>query len=152
MLHIYVDADASPVKEEIYRVARRYDLPVTLVANAALRIPDDAKFQLVVVGEGIDVADDWIAEHVEDGDIVVTAGIPLAARCLEKGAEAIGTTGYPFTPDNVGDALATREILASLRESGESTRGPAPFQKKDRSRFLQALDAAVQRIRRRDDS
>ena len=147
MLNIYVDADACPVKDEVYRVARRYDLTVTLVANSRMRLPDDARTRLVVVGEGLDVADDWIAEHADTGDIVITGDIPLAARCLAKGARVIGPTGKPFTEDNVGDALATREILAQLRSVGEPTAGPAPFAKRDRSRFLQALDAAIQAIR-----
>jgi uncharacterized protein YaiI (UPF0178 family) len=146
-LHIYVDADACPVKEEVYRVARRYGLRVTLVANAPQRIPGDEAFALVVVREGLDVADDWIAGHAGEGDIVITADIPLAARCLRNGARVIGTTGRPFTEDNVGAALATREILAELRGAGELTSGPRPFEKRDRSRFLQALDTAVQAIR-----
>jgi uncharacterized protein YaiI (UPF0178 family) len=146
--HIYIDADACPVKEEVYRVARRYALRVTLVANAPLRIPDDEEFDLVVVREGMDVADDWISEHAGPTDIVITADIPLAARCLRNGSRVIGTTGRPFTDDNVGGALATREILSELRGAGEMTSGPPPFERKDRSRFLQALDAAVQAIRR----
>jgi uncharacterized protein len=146
MLHIYVDADACPVKEEVYRVARRYALPVTLVANAPQRIPEE--FTLVVVREGLDAADDWIAEHAGEGDIVITADIPLAARCLRNGARVIGTTGRPFTDDNVGGALATREILSELRGAGEFTSGPPPMEKRDRSRFLQALDTAIQAIRR----
>lgn len=148
MLHIYVDADACPVKEEVYRVARRYALEVTLVANAPQRIPEDERFALVVVREGMDVADDWIATHAGEGDIVITADIPLAARCLRNGARVIGTTGRPFTEDNVGGALATREILSELRGAGEVTYGPRPFEKQDRSRFLQALDTAIQAIRR----
>lgn len=148
MLNIYVDADACPVKDEVYRVAKRYALRVTLVANSRMRIPEDDGIELVVVGEGLDVADDWIAEHADSGDIVITGDIPLAARCLAKGARVIGTTGNPFTEDNVGDALATREILSQLRSVGEPTTGPAPFAKRDRSRFLQALDAAIQSIRR----
>jgi uncharacterized protein len=147
LLHIYVDADACPVKEEVYRVARRYSLGVTLVANSPQRIPDDERVALVVVREGMDAADDWIAEHAGEGDIVVTADIPLAARCLRNGARVIGTTGRPFTDDNVGAALVTREILSELRGAGEKTSGPAPFGKKDRSRFLQALDTAIQAIR-----
>jgi uncharacterized protein YaiI (UPF0178 family) len=147
-LHIYVDADACPVKEEVYRVARRYALQVTLVANAPQRIPDDERFTLVVVRDGMDVADDWIAEHAGAGDIVITADIPLAARCLRNGARVIGTTGRPFTDDNVGGALATREILSELRGAGELTSGPPPFEKRDRSRFLQSLDTAIQAIRR----
>jgi uncharacterized protein YaiI (UPF0178 family) len=146
--HIYIDADACPVKEEVYRVARRYALRVTLVANAPQRIPDDEEFDLVVVREGMDVADDWISEHAGPTDIVITADIPLAARCLRNGSRVIGTTGRPFTDDNVGGALATREILSELRGAGEMTSGPPPFERKDRSRFLQALDAAVQAIRR----
>lgn len=149
MLHIYVDADACPVKEEVYRVARRYALRVTLVANASQWIPGDELFALVVVREGMDAADDWIAEHAGEGDIVVTADIPLAARCLRRGARVIGTTGRPFTEDNVGGALATREILSELRGAGEVTPGPPPFVKQDRSRFLQALDTAIQAVRSR---
>jgi uncharacterized protein YaiI (UPF0178 family) len=145
---IYVDADACPVKDEVYRVARRYGMKVILVANSVMRIPDDELFTLVVVQGGIDVADDWIAEHAESGDIVITADIPLAARSLARGARVIGTTGRPFTEDNVGDALATRELLSELRGAGEVTGGPAPFHKRDSSRFLQALDAAIQAIRR----
>lgn len=148
MLHIYVDADACPVKEEVYRVARRYGLRVTLVANSPFRVPEDESFELVVVPGGIDVADDWIAERVEEGDIVITADIPLAARCLARGARVIGTSGNPFTEDNVGAALATREILSQLRDAGEMTSGPPPFTSRDRSRFLQALDTAIQAIRR----
>ena len=147
MLHIYVDADACPVKEEVYRVARRYTLRVTLVANAPQRIPDDEEFDLVVVPEGMDAADDWIAEHAGEGDIVVTADIPLAARALRNGARVIGTTGRPFTDDNVGGALATREILAGLRGAGEPTIGPPRFEKRDRSRFLQSLDTAIQAVK-----
>lgn len=148
MLHIYVDADACPVKEEVYRVARRYGLRVTLVANSPFRVPEDESFTLVVVPGGIDVADDWIAERAEEGDIVITGDIPLAARSLARGARVIGTSGYPFTEDNVGDALATREILSHLRDAGEVTSGPPPFTNRDRSRFLQALDTAIQAIRR----
>ena len=148
-MHIYVDADACPVKEEVYRVARRYALRVTLVANAPQRIPDDERFDLVVVREGLDVADDWIAEHAGAEDIVITADIPLAARCIRNGTRVIGTTGRPFTEDNVGGALATRDILSELRGAGEFTSGPPPFEKRDRSRFLQALDSAIQATRQR---
>ena len=149
LLHVYVDADACPVKEEVYRVAKRYDLVVTLVAGSWMRTPEDRRVVLVVVGEGIDVADDFIAEHVEDGDIVVTADILLAARCLAKGAHVIGTTGWPFTADNIGAALATRSLMSDLRDLGEVTGGPRPFAPRDRSRFLQRLDDAVNAIRRR---
>ena len=148
MLNIYVDADACPVKEEIYRVARRYDLHVTLVANAPQRIPHDERITLIVVREGhLDAADDWIADHAGEGDLVITADIPLAARCVHNGARVIGPTGRPFTEDNVGDALATRDLLSELRGAGERTSGPRPFAKQDRSRFLQALDSAIQAIR-----
>ena len=149
LLHIYIDADACPVKDEVYRVAKRYNLDVTLVAAAWMRTPADRRLVLEVVGEGIDVADDFIAGHVEQGDIVVTADIPLAARCLGKGAHVIGTTGWPFTADNIGAALATRSLMSDLRDLGEMTGGPRPFTARDRSRFLQRLDDAVIAIRRR---
>lgn len=148
MLHVYVDADACPVKEEIYRVASRYGLAVTLVANKPLRIPERG-VELVVVGEGLDVADDWIAAQAAEGDIVITADVPLAARCIANGASVIGTTGREFTEDNIGDAVATRDLLAGMREAGEITGGPPPFQKRDRSRFLQTLDAVISRTIRR---
>ena len=141
MIHIYVDADACSVKEEVYRVARRYKLPVTLVANSPMRVPDDA--ELEVVGGDPDEADDWIVEQVHANDIVITADIPLAARCLEKGAHALGQKGRVFTEASMGEALASRELSAHLREHGMVTGGPAPFGPKDRSRFLQALDNVV---------
>ena len=149
MLHIYVDADACPVKQEIYRVAKRCGLDVTLVANSWMRVPDESWLQLEVVGEGFDEADDWIVDHVEADDIVITADIPLASRCVKVGASVIGTTGKPFTENNIGSALATRDLLSELRGAGEITGGPAPLQKSDRSRFLQALDEAIQTIRRK---
>ena len=149
MLHIYVDADACPVKQEIYRVAKRCGLDVTLVANSWMRVPDESWLQLEVVGEGFDEADDWIVDHVEADDIVITADIPLASRCVKAGASVIGTTGKPFTENNIGSALATRDLLSELRGAGEITGGPAPLQKRDRSRFLQALDEAIQTIRRK---
>jgi uncharacterized protein YaiI (UPF0178 family) len=149
VLNIYVDADACPVKEEVYRVAERYELDVTVVANSRMRVPYEKRIRLKVVGDGFDAADDWIAENVEGDDIVITADIPLAARCLEKGAIVIGSGGRPFTEDNIGDAMASRELLSELRETGEITGGPPPFAKKDRSRFLQRLDEAVHAIRRR---
>jgi len=148
LLHIIVDADACPVKKEIYRVADRYQLNVTLVANAWMRVPNEYRITLEVVGDRFDAADDWIAEHVQAHDIVVTADIPLASRCLEKGARVLGPTGKPFTEDNIGSAVATRELLAGLRAAGEITGGPPPMQKKDRSRFLQQLDNVIQSIRR----
>ena len=149
MLHIYVDADACPVKQEVYRVAKRYELRLTLVANAWMRTPDDPTIRLEVVEDSFDAADDWIVDHVETGDIVVTADIPLASRCMQKGARAIGSTGRPFTEDNIGEAVATRDLLAVLRGGGEITGGPPPLTKRDRSRFLQTLDEVIQSIRRK---
>ena len=149
MLHIYVDADACPVKQEVYRVVKRYQLEVTLVANSWMRIPDERWLKLEVVGEGFDAADDWIVEEVQADDIVITADIPLASRCVKAGASVIGTTGKPFTENNIGSALATRDLLSELRGAGEITGGPAPLQKRDRSRFLQTLDEVIQSIRRK---
>ncbi len=149
MLHVYVDADACPVKDEVYRVARRHDLPVTLVSAQAMRVPAEGRVTMQVVAAGMDAADDWIAAHAGVGDVVITADVPLAARCIAAGAAVIGTNGRAFTEDNVGDALATRDLLAGLRGAGEITAGPPPFGPKDRSRFLQALEAAIQAIRRR---
>lgn len=149
MLHIYVDADACPVKQEVYRVAKRCGLDVTLVANSWMRVPEERWLKLEVVGESFDAADDWIVEHVEADDIVVTADIPLASRCIKEGARVIGTTGKPFTENNIGSALATRDLLSELRGAGEITGGPAPIDKRDRSRFLQELDQMIQSIRRK---
>ncbi len=142
--HLYIDADACPVKPEVFKVAERHGLFVTLVAGSWMRVPADARIRLEVVAQGFDAADDWIAEHVAAEDVLVTADIPLAGRALAKGARVIGTTGRSFTEDNIGDALATRALLADLRGAGEQTRGPAPFDPRDRSRFLQALENAVQ--------
>lgn len=149
MLHIFVDADACPVKQEVYRVAKRYDLGVTLVAGSWMRVPEEDNLSLKVVGEGMDAADDWIVEQLEVGDIVITADIPLAARCLEKAAYALGPTGKPFTQENIGSALATRDLLSALRDFGEVLGGPPPFAKRDRSRFLHQLDEAINAIRRK---
>ncbi len=149
MLHIFVDADACPVKPEVYRVATRCGLKVTLVANSWMQIPDGEGLALKVVGDGFDAADDWIADQVEAEDIVITADIPLASRCLKKDAHVIGPTGKPFTEDNIGDALATRELMAELRDAGEIGGGPPPFQKRDRSNFLQKLNEVIQFIRRK---
>lgn len=146
--HIYVDADACPVKDEVYRVAARHGLRTTLVANSFMATPHDPAIRLQVVPDGPDVADDWIVEHVAADDVVVTADIPLAARCLAKGAAAIGTTGRPFTLNSIGPALATRELMSHLREIGTITGGPRPFGPRDRSQFLQALETAVTRARR----
>ena len=149
MTDIYVDADACPVKEEVYRVAQRYGLRVVLVSNAWLRAPNEEWLEVVVVGEELDAADAWIVEHVAEDDIVVSADIPLAALCLEKGAAVLGPRGRPFTEDSIGAALATRELMSQLREMGEVSGGPPPFEKRDRSQFLQALDQMVHAIRKR---
>jgi uncharacterized protein len=149
LLHIFVDADACPVKQEVYRVARRYQLDVTLVANSWMRVPNEEWIALEVVGEGFDAADDWIVSHVEPDDIVVTADIPLASRCVAEGARVVGPTGRPFTEENIGQAVATRDLLSGLREAGEITGGPAPLKKRDRSRFLQQFDDVIQSIRRK---
>jgi uncharacterized protein len=149
LLHIFIDADACPVKQEVYRVARRYRLDVTLVANSRMRVPKDRWITLEVVKDRFDAADDWIAEHVQPDDIVVTADIPLANRCIKKGGRVIGPTGKPFTEDNIGSAVATRDLLSELRSAGEITGGPPPLRKRDRSRFLQQLDNVIQSIRRK---
>ena len=148
MLHIFVDADACPVKQEVYRVAQRYGLSVTLVANSFMRLPDEPWIALEVVGGGFDAADDFIVEHVQPADIVVTADIPLASRCLKAGARVVGPTGKPFTDDNIGQAVATRDLLAGIRGAGEMTGGPPPIGRRERSRFLQSLDETIQSIRR----
>lgn len=145
---LYVDADACPVKDEVYRVADRHGLAVTLVANSFMTFPRGGSVRLQVVGEGPDVADDWIAEAVRPHDVVVTADIPLAARCLAKGAAVVGPTGKPFTTQSIGAALATRELMSHLRETGEITGGPKAFSRQDRSRFLEALELAVRRAAR----
>lgn len=137
---IYVDADACPVKEEVYRVAKRHGFRVTLVANSWMRIPDHDWLRLEVVNDGFDAADDWIVEQAQANDIVITGDIPLASRSLEKGAWVLGHTGRPFTEASIGEALATREFLSQLRENNLITGGPPPFEKKDRSQFLQKLD------------
>ena len=148
MLEVFVDADACPVKQEVYRVAQRYGLSVTLVTNSRMRAPQEQWVRLVLVEGHLDAADDWIAEHVGEQDIVVTADIPLADRCLKKRALVLGSTGRPFTEDNIGDALATRDLLSDLRDLGTMTGGPPPFSKRDRSRFLQRLDEMIQSVRR----
>ena len=144
--HIFIDADACPVKSEVYRVAGRYKLDVTLVANSWMRVPDEGSIKLEVVGENFDEADDWIVEHASAHDIVITGDILLASRCLKEGACVIGSTGRSFTDNNIGDAVATRSLMADLRESGEITGGPPPFKKSDRSQFLQELDRVIQSI------
>ncbi len=149
MLDIYVDADACPVKEETYRVATRYDLRVFVVSNSWMATPTKGRVELVLVDDGFDAADDWVAEHATEGDIVLTADIPLAARCLKKGARVLGFKGSEFTDDSIGSALASRELLSELREMGQMTGGPAAFEKNDRSKFLGRLDQVIQALRRK---
>src|SRR5439155_139906 len=146
-LMIYVDADACPVKTEVYRVARRYALRVAIVANAPLRVPTDPLVELVV-RPGFGAADDWIAEQAGEGDVVVTADIPLAARCLAKGARVLDPKGKPFTDSHIGSALALRDLMDELRQGGAITGGPGAMTPKDRSRFLSKLDEAVNAVRR----
>ena len=148
MTHIYVDADGCPVKDEVYRVAKRYDIPVTLVANSWMHTPDEPNIKFMRVDDGFDAADNWIVEKVSPNEIVITADIPLAARCLEKGARVLGPKGRIFTEDGIGTALANREVASQMREHGMITGGPAPFNKKDRSRFLQQLDTTIHACRK----
>jgi uncharacterized protein YaiI (UPF0178 family) len=145
---LYIDADACPVKDEAVRVAERHGLVIHFVSNAYMRLPDGPLIRRVVVSDGPDAADDWIAERAGERDIVVTADIPLAARCLKAGARVVGPTGKPFTDANIGTALAMRDLSRHLRETGESKGYNAGFTRQDRSRFLQALEEAVQIIKR----
>jgi len=144
LLHIFIDADGCPVKQEIYRVARRHGLRVTLVANAMVSAPRADWLELITVRDDPDAADDWIAEHVGRDDIVISADIPLASRCLEKKARVLRPNGREFRESTIGDALARREILSHLRDQGVMTGGPPPFAKTDRSRFLQSLERVIQ--------
>jgi uncharacterized protein YaiI (UPF0178 family) len=146
MTAIYIDADACPVREEVYRVAERVGLEVFVVSNGSrpIRPSPNPKIRMVVVAEGADKADDWIAEHITAADICVTADIPLASRCLKQSARALAPNGKLWTENNIGNALAGREVGRYLRETGVNTGGPPPFSKADRSRFLQALDTTVQ--------
>ena len=147
MSEILVDADSCQVKEEVYRVAKRYGLRVILVANSQMHIPSEGWLKLVVVSDQFDAADDWIVEYITKNDIVISGDIPLASRCLKKGARVLGPNGRVFTDDSIGDALATRDLMSHLRDIGIMTGGPAPFKKRDRSRFLQSLDGIIQAIR-----
>jgi uncharacterized protein YaiI (UPF0178 family) len=149
MLEIFVDADACPVKAEVMRVAERHGLSVHLVSNQWMRAGDSPLINRVVVPEGPDAADDWIADHIDTGDIAITADILLADRCLKKGADVLGPTGKPFDHGNIGMAVATRELMSHLRDSGEITANAPAFTKQDRSRFLDALENVIQAIRRR---
>src|ERR1700756_609226 len=145
---IYVDADACPVKDEIYRVAIRLGVTVSIVAGKFIRIPLDPLIERIAAGDGMDAADDWIAERAGQGDIVVTADIPLASRCVKAGAEVISPNGKPFTEQSIGMALAVRNLMTDLRSSGEVTGGPKSFVPRDRSAFLSTLDQTIRRIQR----
>jgi hypothetical protein len=147
-LQILVDADACPVKEEIYKVAFRHQAAVTIVSNAPMRVPDHPLIERVVVGSGFDAADDWIAARAGAASVVVTGDILLADRCLKAGAAVIAPNGKPFTTSSIGAAIATRAIMADLRAGGDAIGGPPPFARADRSRFLSALDEALVRLGR----
>ena len=148
-LRIYVDADACPVKDEVYKVAWRHAVPVSVVSNSAFRVPEHPLIERIVVSDGFDAADDWIAERADASAVVITGDILLADRCLKAGATVIAHNGRPFTPASIGGAIATRAIMADLRVGAEGiTGGPAPFAKADHSRFLQALDEALVRLER----
>lgn len=151
-LKIYIDADACPVKEETYKVAIRYGLHTTVVSNSFMQIPNSPLISRVIVDAGADVADDWIAENVVAGDVVVTSDIPLAARVLAKEGHAIAPYGRPFTADSIGLALAQRSLMEHIRSTGETTGGPPPFSPANRSRFLQTLDQAIAREMRKRSS
>ena len=145
---VYVDADGCPVKNEVYKVAGRHGLRVILVANSWMATPESDLIELVVVGAKFDAADDWIAGKVATGDIAITADIPLADRCIKNGARVLGPTGRIFDEGNIGDAMASRELMSTLRDTGIMTGGPAPFDRKDRSRFLQQLEETIRAIQR----
>ena len=148
-IEIFIDADACPVKDEIYKVAGRYGLKTWVVSNAFMMIPQSPMIARVIVDAGPDVADDWIAEHVTPGDVAITNDIPLAERVLKAGAQAITPSGKPFTADSIGAAIAQRALMEQLRSTGDILGGPKPFDRNDRSRFLQALDEAIQKETRR---
>lgn len=148
-IRIFVDADACPVKDEVYKVAARYGLKTFVVSNSFMLVPRAALIEQVVVDAGPDVADDWIAERIRPGDICVTNDIPLAERVLQAGGQAISPKGKPFTQDSIGSAIAQRALMEQLRSTGEFLGGPKAFDRNDRSRFLQALDEAVQREKRK---
>ncbi len=145
---IYVDADACPVKTEVYRVAGRYALKVYVVSNSYMAVPRDPLIERIVVGSDPDAADDWIAEHATRGSVVITADVPLAHRSIKAGADVIAPAGRVLTEASIGMALATRNLMEDLRSAGEMTGGPKPFQARDRSRFLSALDLVIVRLKR----
>lgn len=145
---LYVDADACPVKDEVFRVAGRLGLKVIVVSNSWMRLPDDPSITRVVVGQGLNVADDWIAERATAGSVVITADVPLADRCVKAGARVVTPTGRVLDAASIGPALATRDLLEDLRSAGTVTGGPRPFGPRDRQAFLQALDREVRRAAR----
>jgi hypothetical protein len=146
---IYVDADACPVKDEIYRVAIRFGVHVSVVAGSFIRVPHDPLIERIAAGSGMDAADNWIAERARDGDVVITADIPLASRCVKAGAEVIAPNGKPFSEASIGMTLAMRDLMTDLRSAGEITSGPKSFSPRDRSTFLSTLDQTIRRIQRR---
>jgi uncharacterized protein YaiI (UPF0178 family) len=147
-MRIYIDADACPVKDEVYRVAARHQVPVTVVAVGFIRVPQDPMIERVAAGASPDAADNWIAERAAAGDIVITADVPLASRCVKAGAEVIAPNGRPFAEQSIGMTLAVRNLMHDLRSAGEVTRGPRPFSPRDRSAFLSALDETIRRVQR----
>lgn len=147
-IEIFIDADACPVKDEIYKVAFRYKVPVCVVSNSFIRIPDDPLITRSIVSAGPDAADDFIAQQVKPGSVVITADILLAERCLKSAASVISPTGKPFTENSIGSAVATRALMEGLRSTGDITGGPSPFSQADRSRFLSALDEVLVRLKR----
>jgi len=150
MMQILIDADACPVKEETYKVATRYKVPVVVVSNSPIRVPRDPLISRKVVSNDFDAADDWIVENTTADSVVITADILLADRCLKLGASVISPTGNPFTSASIGSAIAVRAIMSDLRAGGDNVGGPAPFSKADRSRFLSALDRVLNRLQRRN--
>jgi uncharacterized protein YaiI (UPF0178 family) len=148
-MRIFIDADGCPVKDEVYKVASRYQVKVFVVANRAINIPLHPSVEMVVVSQGPDEADNWIADNIQEDDICITTDIPLADRCLKKSARVLGARGDEFDEDMIGNALATREIMKHLREMGEMKGGPAAFDKRDRSQFLNSLDRIIQSIKRK---
>ena len=152
MIRIFIDADACPVKKEIFAVARKHHLKVFVVTNSWLRLPQEEIIELVVVGNKMDEADNWIAEQITEGDIAITSDVPLAARCLEKDASVLDSKGHIFTKESIGSSLATRNLMTYLREMGDYTPGQAPYDKRDRSKFLQYFNQLIQTALRKQNA